>query len=89
MLKHVSKHLTQTISYLSISCMFFIFFSCGSDSNHNKDHLVFRYNEHAGINTLDPAFSRTLQDNSINNQLFNGLVQLDTALNIKPCIAKY
>jgi len=89
MLKHVSKHLTQTISYLSICCMFFIFFSCGSDSNHNKDYLVFRYNEHAGINTLDPAFSRTLQDNSINNQLFNGLVQLDTALNIKPCIAKY
>jgi peptide/nickel transport system substrate-binding protein len=29
-----------------------------------------------------------LQDNSINNQLFNGLVQLDSALNIKPCIAK-
>ncbi len=88
MLKHVSKHLTQTICYLSISCMFFIFFSCESDSNHNKDHLVFRYNEHAGINTLDPAFSRTLQDNSINNQIFNGLVQLDTALNINPCIAK-
>ena len=88
MIKHVSKHLTQTIGYLSISCMFFIFLSCGSDSNLNKDHLVFRYNEHAGINTLDPAFSRTLQDNSINNQLFNGLVQLDTALNIKPCIAK-
>ncbi|HEX9827535.1 MAG TPA: ABC transporter substrate-binding protein [Flavobacteriaceae bacterium] len=68
--------------------MFFIFFSCGSGSNPDKDHLVFRYNEHAGINTLDPAFSRTLQDNSINNQLFNGLVQLDNALNIEPCIAK-
>jgi peptide/nickel transport system substrate-binding protein len=88
MIKLVSKHLIQTIGYLSISCTPLIFLSCGSDSNLNQDHLVFRYNEHAGINTLDPAFSRTLQDNSINNQLFNGLVQLDNVLNIKPCIAK-
>ena len=50
--------------------------------------MVFRYNEHANINSLDPAFSRTLQDNSINNQLFNGLVQTDSDLNIIPSIAK-
>lgn len=65
-----------------------LFLSCGNNSSLNREHLVFRYNEYANINTLDPAFSRTLQDNSINNQLFNGLVQLDDALNIKPCIAK-
>ncbi len=78
----------QTISYLSISCMLLSLFSCGTDRNTNKDHLVFRYNEYANINTLDPAFSRTLQDNSVCNQLFNGLVQLDDNLNILPCIAK-
>ena len=50
--------------------------------------MVFRYNEHANINTLDPAFSRTLQDVSISNQLFNGLVQMDDKLNIAACIAK-
>ncbi|GAL67561.1 dipeptide-binding ABC transporter periplasmic substrate-binding component [Jejuia pallidilutea] len=50
--------------------------------------MIFRYNEFANINTLDPAFSRTLQDNSVCNQLFNGLVQLDDKLNILPCIAK-
>lgn len=72
--------------YVSVSCIIFVF-SCGNDSELNKDHLVFRYNEYANINTLDPAFSRTLQDNSINNQLYNGLVQLDDKLNIKPCIA--
>jgi len=49
---------------------------------------VFRYNEHANINTLDPAFSRTLQDTWVCNQLFNGLVQLDSDLNILPSIAK-
>ncbi|SFZ92513.1 peptide/nickel transport system substrate-binding protein [Flaviramulus basaltis] len=80
--------LKQIINYLSISCITFLFFSCGSNSNSSKDHLVFRYNEYANINTLDPAFSRTLQDNSVSNQLFNGLVQLDSDLNILPCIAK-
>lgn len=64
-------------------------FSCISKSNLANDNLVFRYNEHANINTLDPAFSRTLQDNSVCNQLFNGLVQLDNNLNILPSIAKH
>lgn len=78
----------QTITYISVSCVIFCFFSCGKNTNSNKDHLIFRYNEFANINTLDPAFSRTLQDNSVCNQLFNGLVQLDDKLNILPCIAK-
>ncbi|MFL1011201.1 ABC transporter substrate-binding protein [Flavisericum labens] len=80
--------LGQIIFYLSISCTLFLFFSCGNDANPNRDHLVFRYNEYANINTLDPAFSRTLQDNSVCNQLYNGLVQLDDELNILPSIAK-
>lgn len=88
MIKLILSHLTPIINYLSISCIFLLFISCGSKSDSNKDHLVFRYNEYANINTLDPAFSRTLQDNSVNNQLFNGLVQMDSALNIIPCIAK-
>ena len=66
----------------------FICSSCGKNTNSNKDDLVFRYNEHANINTLDPAFSRTLQDTWVSNQLFNGLVQMDNDLNIIPCIAK-
>ena len=80
--------LRQIISYLSISCILILLFSCVNKSNTNKDHLVFRYNEHANINTLDPAFSRTLQDTWVCNQLFNGLVQLDSDLNILPSIAK-
>ena len=80
--------LRQIITYLSISCLLFLFFSCRNNSNSSQDHLVFRYNEYANINTLDPAFSRTLQDNSVCNQLFNGLVQLDSDLNILPSIAK-
>ena len=79
---------SQIMHYLSISCITLFLFSCGNNSDSNKDHLVFRYNEYANINTLDPAFSRTLQDNGVCNQLFNGLVQLDDNLNILPCIAE-
>ncbi|MBU2950063.1 ABC transporter substrate-binding protein [Tamlana agarivorans] len=84
----IKPKLKQIINYLSISYIALLFFSCESNSDINRDHLVFRYNEYANINTLDPAFSRTLQDNSVCNQIFNGLVQLDDELNILPCIAK-
>ena len=64
-----------------------IVFSCASNENSDKDHLVFRYNEHKNIGSLDPAFSKDLADIWATHQLFNGLVQMDDQLNVKPCIA--
>lgn len=63
--------------------------SCIDPKSNAKDHLVFRYNEHKNINSLDPAFSKDLADIWATNQLFNGLVQMDGGLNVKPSIAKY
>ena len=54
----------------------------------DNDHLVFRYNEHSNISSLDPAFAKDNSDIWPVNQLFNGLVQLDKNLNIIPSIAK-
>jgi oligopeptide transport system substrate-binding protein len=48
---------------------------------------VFRYNEAAGISSLDPAFARDQANIWATNQLFNGLVQLNSRLTILPCIA--
>lgn len=87
MIKLIFKRLIQTLQYRCIVCLFLVVSSCGKDSKSSIDHLVFRYNEHANINTLDPAFSRTLQDTWVANQLFNSLVQLDSDLNIMPSIA--
>src|SRR5690606_25080858 len=64
------------------------FISCGNNSETENDHLVFRYNEHGNIPTLDPAFARNPQAIWPDNQLYNGLVQLDDSLNIEPDIAK-
>jgi len=49
---------------------------------------VFRYNEAANITSLDPAYARDQAIIWATNQLFNGLVQLDDALRIRPCIAR-
>ncbi len=62
-------------------------FSCENKTEPlNKN--VFRYNESKGISTLDPAFAKSQVLIWPTNQLFNGLVQMDNKLNIKPCIAK-
>ena len=63
-----------------------LFLSC--TYHRHDDKQIFRYNESAGIATLDPAFAK---DQSIIwpcRQLYNGLIQLDTALEIQPSIAK-
>ena len=88
MIKLRLKLTRSLMMYFLISCSLLIFVSCMKSSKENKDHLVFRYNEHANINTLDPAFARTLQDTWVANQLFNSLVEMDSDLNIVPSIAK-
>jgi peptide/nickel transport system substrate-binding protein len=64
-----------------------LFISC-SPERSEKGKSIFRYNEGAGITSLDPAFSRSLENIWAVNQLFNGLVQLDSNMNVKPAIAE-
>lgn len=61
--------------------------SCHRSSDGNGKS-VFRYNESAGIATLDPAFAKDQALIWAATQLYNGLVRLDSNLNIEPCIAK-
>ena len=75
-------------SFIGFAILFCIIVSCNNSSSTNNDHLVFRYNEHKNISSLDPAFSKDLADIWATHQLFNGLVQMDDALNVQPSIAK-
>lgn len=61
--------------------------SCHSNNKDVDPRTVFRYNSDNGITSLDPAFARTQDNIWAVSQLFNGLVQLDSDLLIKPCIA--
>ncbi len=62
--------------------------SCQKKQSNFTENQVFRYNEHSNITSLDPAFSRKQAEIWAVNQLFNGLVQLDDSLQVKPDIAK-
>ncbi|NQY07185.1 MAG: ABC transporter substrate-binding protein [Flavobacteriaceae bacterium] len=68
--------------------IFIVLLAC-KDNNSDQDHLVFRYNEHSNISSLDPIFAKNLSNIWPCNQLFNGLVQLDDNLNIQPDIATH
>jgi peptide/nickel transport system substrate-binding protein len=57
------------------------------EQKHNNNKTVFKYNEAAGITSLDPAFSNRTENIWAVNQLFNGLVQLNDTLAVIPCIA--
>lgn len=62
------------------------FWACGGTP---KEHPgVFRYNESAGIQSLDPAHARTLEPMWVVDQLYDGLVELAADLSIGPAIAR-
>lgn len=75
------------MNLIALLC-FILVASCNSNREQSRDHLVFRYNEHKNIGSLDPAFAKDNADIWAVNQLFNGLVQMDENLAVQPCIAK-
>ncbi|MBE2247706.1 MAG: ABC transporter substrate-binding protein [Candidatus Competibacteraceae bacterium] len=60
-------------------------FSCQYKPTHQKQ--IFRYNELAGITSLDPAFASNLSNIWASQQIFNTLFQLDDHLQIQPMLA--
>lgn len=76
-------------SLFILLCVFvsLLWASC-SKKETNDNRTVFRYNEVAGIASLDPAFAKDQAMIWADLQLYNGLVQTDKELNIQPCIAK-
>lgn len=86
----------KTIRFSRVAWLIPMLLALVGCSYHRHDDLqIFRYNESAGIASLDPAFAK---DQSIIwpcRQLYNGLVQLSTSENpdkepmqVLPCIAK-
>ncbi len=71
----------------------FLFLSLGillqaCNSAPKRDlNTVFRYNESAGISSLDPAFARNQANIWACHQLYNGLVRMDDALKVQADLA--
>ena len=85
-MKKYTNHIIIKLLFLTI--LFFGLHSCQNTSKNDRDHLVFRYNEHANITSLDPAFAKDQRNIWPCNQLYNSLVQLDDSLTIQPDLAE-
>jgi len=59
---------------------------CNNGIDNKRD--VFHMNISAGLTSLDPAFSKDQATMWCDNQIFNGLVQINEKLEVEPCIAK-
>lgn len=87
LVKNIVMRSSIVLGILSISGLFLLE-SCGTETGNLNKKTVFRYNESAGITSLDPVYASDQANIWAVNQLFNGLVQLDDALKVAPCVAK-
>lgn len=62
--------------------------SCGGNNTSDENLKIFKYNESAGVLTLDPIYAKDLPHIWACNQIFNGLVAFDDEMNVVPAIAK-
>ena len=71
-----------------ISSLFLV--QCGGKKGKGREdnRTVFRYNESAGLNTLDPIRVHNFEDFLVIEQLFDGLISLDKDFNVVPAIAE-
>lgn len=92
LLKSANKFLSfvlMQLKHFSVAALLIIllFVSCNKEKPNN-DKSIFRLNLSIPLTSLDPAFASDQSNTWSVNQLFNGLVQLDSALNVVPCIAE-
>lgn len=76
------------IGRIAVIILCFFISACNNPVHRHADKKVFRYNESGGITSLDPVFANNDANTRACMQLYNGLVQVDSLLNIQPCIAK-
>lgn len=64
-----------------------ILISCNK-ADETSHQTIFRINLDEGLTSLDPAFCRNHNTIWMDNQIYNGLVQINDSLKTSPCIAK-
>ena len=87
-IKLIANVLTAHGSWLIALILLPLLFSCGKNNSSDENLKIFKYNESAGILTLDPIYAKDLPHIWACNQIFNGLVAFDDEMNVVPAIAK-
>ena len=65
----------------------FLLAACQKNESPNES-LVFHYNQHNNITSLDPAYAKSQNNIWATHHLYSTLLSLDEQLNIQPSIAK-
>jgi len=86
-----TKDMVRQISLLL--ALLFLITACGSDSNRNRAEedtslKIFKYNQHEGLSSLDPAQAKNQANIWVASQLYNGLFEFTEDLSVHPCLAK-
>ena len=84
----ITNRLMAHSSWLIALILLPLLFSCGKNNSSDENLKIFKYNESAGILTLDPIYAKDLPHIWACNQIFNGLVAFDDEMNVVPAIAK-
>ena len=77
----------NTFHLLPFTFILLLLNSCHQDNARSKQS-VFNINLDEGLTSLDPAFCRNQNTIWMDNQLYNGLVQIDDSMHVQPSIAK-
>lgn len=83
-MEQVSGNMKGNCFFCALFLSIIVFFYACNDTENKEKRTVFRYNESAGITSLDPAFAKDQANIWACNQLYNGLVQLDSKMRICP-----
>ena len=78
----------KTILIVAVLLSFLSLVSCGKRQDDEEGLSIFKYNESAGILTLDPIYAKDLPHIWACNQVFNSLVAFDDKMNLVPMVAK-
>ena len=74
--------------WLGLLLLVLLMAGCGQRQDDDAGLAIFKYNESAGILTLDPIYAKDLPHIWACNQLFNSLVAFDDKMNLVPMVAK-
>jgi len=74
--------------WLGLVALVLLTAGCGQRQSDEENLSIFKYNESAGILTLDPIYAKDLPHIWACNQLFNSLVAFDDQMNLVPMVAK-
>ena len=86
-LEFVNVMMKSKLLFLGLICLFLACNGEDSKTGTESPKTVFRYNQINSVTSLDPAFAKSQNNIWAVDHLYNGLVQLDEQLNIRPAIA--